>query len=55
MLNRGRASGRHGATLRDVVTYMAIKIAGRLLFRWNRLRGRAKIWTRDESSRTVSA
>lgn len=45
----------NGATLRDVVTYMAIKIAGRLLFRWNRLRGRAKIWTRDESSRTVSA
>lgn len=35
----------------DRLIYAAIKLAGRLLFRWNRLRGRHGVWLRDESSR----
>lgn len=39
------------ASLADKLVYAAIKLAGRLLFRWNRLRGQHRIWWRDESSR----
>lgn len=36
---------------RDVVVYYGIKLAGRLLHRLNRRRGRAGLWHRDESRR----
>lgn len=35
----------------DLFVYMAVKFAGRVLYRLNRLLGRADIWWRDDSSR----
>ena len=61
------APGRTGArltgwrTLRDagagpvgLFVYLGVKLAGRLHFRWSRLRGRERRWLRDESSRRGS-
>ena len=47
-LSRAR---KHGATIGDVVIYLAMKSAARALAGWNRLAGRGQSWTRDESSR----
>ena len=47
-LRKARAAG---ATMTDIYIYLAMKAAARLLWRWNRLRGKAHTWTRDERSR----
>ena len=39
------------ASLADRAVYAAIKLAGRALYLWNRLRRRHRVWWRDESSR----
>ena len=42
---------RSGAALPDIAIYFAMKFAARALAIWQRLRGRADRWTRDEGSR----
>ena len=39
----------------SLFVYAGIKIAGRLFFAFNRLRGRAGVWHRDQSQRTEAA
>lgn len=45
------ASAGQGAALGDQLVYFGIKIAGRLLLAFNRLRGTSRAWHRDASSR----
>jgi glycosyltransferase involved in cell wall biosynthesis len=42
---------REGIPLLDLAVYSAIKLAGRVLYQVNRVRGRAGHWHRDESTR----
>lgn len=44
-----------GASLGDIAIYLAIKLTARVQCRWNRLRGRASVWLRDDSSRTAES
>ena len=46
-----RTALARGASLADVAIYLAMKGAARLLARLNRLSGKGRSWTRDESSR----
>jgi len=45
---------RSGAHPVDLIVYSVMKMAARLLARWNRRRGREKAWARDRSTRQVS-
>jgi len=47
------ATAGKGNSVADIVLYLALKLAGRLHFRWSRLRGREQRWLRDESSRRL--
>lgn len=56
-INRPADFGRlraEGAALSDIAIYLAIKLTARALCRWNRARGRASVWLRDDSSRTAA-
>lgn len=44
---------RKGNSALQLANYVAIKIAGRMRFRWSHLRGRQGIWLRDNSSRSA--
>ncbi|MFA7586642.1 MAG: hypothetical protein WCY11_10695, partial [Novosphingobium sp.] len=47
-----RSLTKSRASAGDRVIYLLVKLGGRMLFAWNRLRGRHRLWLRDESSRT---
>lgn len=38
-------------SLFDIALYLAVKVAGRIRYRWSRMRGTQQLWLRDESSR----
>lgn len=43
-----------GASLVDVVVYLAIKAVALARFRWNRARGRTPVWVRDVNARKLA-
>lgn len=45
------AARREGATLIDIATYIGMKTAAKLLFKWKNLRGRNKTWIKDVKAR----
>ena len=46
-----RSALRNGSSPLDLMAFFGIKLAARMLARWNRWRGRGTAWTRDLSSR----
>lgn len=44
---------RSGAAPSDLAIFFAIKFASRAFARWNRIRGKASVWARDDSARAT--
>lgn len=44
---------RSGAAPSDLAVFFAIKLASRVFARWNRVRGKASVWARDNSARAT--
>jgi hypothetical protein len=47
------AALRSGTAPWDLAIFLSIKLAARVLGRWNRMRGRTPLWARDESTRAA--
>lgn len=45
---------KHGASLLDITIYLAMKSASLAKHRWNKLRGKTPVWTRDTNARKTA-